>query len=83
MSRLDPQTAWQWIVENSKGKFSAKDRLRAFLEIARPSLSMLRRLLADPRTPRKLRLAAAERYAIAVARKELLRGKKPTGSDPE
>src|SRR5258708_31392389 len=72
MSRLKPSTAWSWIVENKRGKFSARDRLHAFLQITRPSLAMMRRLLASPRTPRKLRMAAAEKYSTAMARKELV-----------
>ena len=44
MSRLKPQTAWQRIVEDSR--LPAKARLMALEQIARPSLSLLRRLLA-------------------------------------
>jgi hypothetical protein len=80
MSRLKPATAWRWIVENRR--FSAKDRLYALEQIPRPSLSMLRRLLSAERTPRKLRMLAAQKYSLAMARKELTRGKKATGSNP-
>lgn len=71
MSRLKPETAWRRIVENQK--FPAKARLMALEQIPRPSLSLLRRLLSSESTPRKLRLLAAQKYSIAVARKELIR----------
>ncbi len=80
MSRLKPETAWQRIVEDTR--LPAKSRLMALEQIARPSLNLLRRLLAAKSTPPKLRLLAAQKYSIAMARKELTRiGTKPTGSD--
>jgi hypothetical protein len=82
MSRLKPDTAWRRIVEN--GKFPAKTRLMALEQIARPSLSLLRRLLSSKSTPSKLRLLAAERYSIGVARKELIRNaKQKSGSNSQ
>jgi hypothetical protein len=80
MSRLKPETAWRRIVENRK--FPAKARLMALEQIPRPSLSLLRRLLSSESTPRRLRLLAAQKYSIAVARKELIRNaRQKHGSD--
>ena len=80
MSRLKLETAWKRIVEDTR--LPAKSRLMALEQIARPSLNLLRRLLAAKSTPPKLRLLAAQKYSIAMARKELTRnGTKPTGSD--
>ena len=71
MSRLKPETAWARLVENTR--LPAKARLMALEQIARPSLSSLRRLLAAESTPPKLRLLAAQKYTLAIARKELIR----------
>jgi hypothetical protein len=81
MSRLKPETAWRRIVEDKR--LPCKARVMALEQIARPSLSLLRRLLAAQSTPPKLRLLAAEKYTLAVTRKELTRnGAKPaTGSN--
>jgi hypothetical protein len=75
MSRLKPETAWRRIVENKK--FPAKARLMALDQIPRPSLNLLRRLLSSESTPRRLRLLAAQKYSIAMARKELTRNARP------
>ena len=69
MSRLKPETAWRRIVEDTK--LPAKARLMALEQIPRPSLSLLRRLLALKSTPAKLRILAAQKYTVVVARKEL------------
>lgn len=81
MSRLKPETAWQRIVEDSR--LPAKARLMALEQIPRPSLSLLRRLLAAKSTPAKLRLLAAQKYDLAISRKELTGGTKPTRSDSQ
>jgi hypothetical protein len=51
---------------------SERNRLVALSRIARPSLSMLRRLL-HPSTPARLRFKAAELFEVAMTRHELLR----------
>jgi hypothetical protein len=79
MSRLKVETVWRRIVENKSGRFSAKDRLFALEQIPRPSLSLLRRLLSAKRTPRRLRLLAAQRYSLAIARRELVRNAQHKG----
>jgi hypothetical protein len=71
MSRLKPETAWARLAENTR--LPAKARVMALEQIPRPSLAMLRRLLAAESTPPKLRLLAAQKYTLAVARKELIR----------
>jgi hypothetical protein len=82
MSRLKPETAWQRIVEDSR--LPCKARVIALEQIGRPSLSLLRRLLAAKSTPPKLRLMAAQKYSVAMTRKELLNARKnSTGSDPQ
>jgi len=79
MSRLKPETAWQRIVADTR--LPAKSRVMALEQIARPSLNLLRRLLAAKSTPPKLRLLAAQKYSVAMARKELLNGEKqPSGN---
>ena len=82
MSRLKAETVWARLVADTR--LPAKSRIMALEQIARPSLNLLRRLLAAKFTPPKLRLLAAVKYSIAMARKELTRnGTKPTGSDSE
>jgi hypothetical protein len=76
MSRLKPDTAWRRIVEDSR--LPAKARTMALEQIPRPSLALLRRLLAAQSTPPKLRLLAAQKYTLAVARKELMKRARQT-----
>jgi hypothetical protein len=71
MPRLDPQTVWKRLVEDKK--LPCKARMEALQQIARPSVELLRRLLASKSTPSRLRLLAAQKYDLAIARKELLR----------
>jgi hypothetical protein len=71
MTRLQVSTVWRRIVEDPK--HTCRARLAALQRIGRPSMSLLRRLLASPTTPRRLKLLAAEMYALAVARKELFK----------
>jgi hypothetical protein len=71
MSRLSPDCVWRRIVIDTRQP--ARARIAALQQIARPSLSLLRRLLSQRTTPPRLRLLAAQRYALAVARKELTR----------
>jgi hypothetical protein len=79
MSRLKPETAWSRIVEDKR--LPCKARVMALEQIARPSLNLLRRLLAANSTPPKLRVLAAQKYTLAVTRKELIRnGEKPATS---
>jgi hypothetical protein len=59
---------WRRLVEAKK--LPTKDRIAALNKIARPSLSLLRRLL-HPSNPAKLRLAAARIYELAMIRREL------------
>ena len=70
MSRLSPDSAWRMIVIDTR--IPAKARIMALEQIARPSLNLLRRLLSQRTTPPRLRLLAASKYTLAVARKELL-----------
>jgi hypothetical protein len=56
---------------------SQNNRIAALARIARPSLSMLRRLLNHKTTPPKLRFAAATLYEIAIARRDLTKNVKP------
>jgi hypothetical protein len=44
----------------------------AFEQILRPSLRLMRRLLGAKKTPPRLKLIVARRYAVAMSRKELL-----------
>jgi hypothetical protein len=83
MSRLKPETAWRRIVENVK--LAAKVRTMALEQIPRPSLSLLRRLLASKSTPSKLRLLAAQKYSLQVTRKELLKNAReiPATTNPQ
>jgi hypothetical protein len=74
MSRLLPETAWRRIVEDTR--LPAKLRLAALEQMRRPSLSLLRRLLAAKSTPPKLRILAAQKYDLAISRKELLKNAK-------
>jgi hypothetical protein len=69
MSRLSPDSAWRRILMDTR--LPAKSRIIALEQIARPSLNLLRRLLSQKSTPPKLRLLAAHKYTLAVARKEL------------
>jgi hypothetical protein len=49
MSRLKPETAWRQIVEDTR--LPCKARVMALEQIARPSVSLLRCLLAAKSTP--------------------------------
>jgi hypothetical protein len=69
MSRLKPDTAWRRIVIDTR--LPAKVRIAALSQILRPSLNLLRRLLSQRTTPPRLRVLAAQKYSLAVARKEL------------
>jgi hypothetical protein len=69
MSRLLPDSAWRLIVMDTR--LPAKSRIIALEQMARPLLNLLRRLLSQKPTPPKLRLLAADKYTLAVARKEL------------
>jgi hypothetical protein len=69
MSRLQPLTVWRRMALDAR--LPAKTRLEAFNQISRPSLNLLRRLLSAKTTPSKLKLAAARKYELEVARKEL------------
>jgi hypothetical protein len=68
---------WRRLVETKK--LPAKDKIAALNKIARPSLSLLRRLL-HPSNPAKVRLAAAKLYEVAMTRRELT--KKPKTKEP-
>ena len=74
MSRLKPETAWRRIVEDTK--LPGKHRLAALEQMRRPSICLLRRLLAARSTPAKLRLLAAHKYDLAISRRELLKNAK-------
>ncbi len=74
MGSLSPQSVWRKIVEDTR--LPAKHRLTALERMIRPSLSFLRRLLAAKSTPAKLRLLAAQKYDLAISRKELLKDAK-------
>lgn len=80
MSRLNPLTVWRRIALDTH--LPNKVRLEAFNQISRPSLNMLRRLLSAKTTPSKLRLAAARKYELEVARKELNDRKNDAGKNP-
>jgi hypothetical protein len=69
MSRLLPDSTWRLIVMDTR--LPAKSRIIALEQMARPLLNLLRRLLSQKPTPPKLRLLAADKYTLAVARKEL------------
>jgi hypothetical protein len=71
---LKPETVWRRMVEDTR--IPAKHRLAALERMLRPSLSLLRRLLAAKSTPAKLRLLAAQKYDLAISRKELLKDAK-------
>jgi hypothetical protein len=62
-------------------RLPAKHRMAALENIERPSLNLLRRLLAAKSTPTKLRLIVARRYALEITRRELVRNEqKPARS---
>ena len=69
MPRLDPQTVWRRLVEDKK--LPCKARMEALQQIARPSVELLRRLLASKSTPSRLRMLAARKYELAMSRKLL------------
>lgn len=69
MSRLLPSTVWRRIVLDAK--LPCKTRLEALDQLKRPSVNLLRKLLASPLTPGRLRLAAAKKYDLEIARREL------------
>jgi hypothetical protein len=70
MPRLDPQSVWRKILLNPRQ--SCKARLEALDHLHRPSVDMLRGLLSKPTTPPRLQVAAARRYELEFARKELM-----------
>ena len=69
MPRLSIQTVWRRIVLDTR--LPCKARVKALEQIARPSLNLLRKLLRLKTTPPRLRLLAAEKYAVATTRLEL------------
>jgi len=75
MAFPSPDRVWRRLVEAKK--LPAKSRVQALNNIARPSLSLLRRLL-HPSQPAKLRLRAAELYEVAMTRRSL--NAKPTSN---
>jgi hypothetical protein len=62
---------WRRLAEDKR--LPVKDRIAALNKIARPSLSMLRRLVHQD-TPAKLRLRSVQLYAVAITRRDLLKG---------
>jgi hypothetical protein len=48
-----------------------KIRIAAFQRIIRPSLNLVRKLLSAKKTPPRLRLIVAEKYALAFSRRKL------------
>jgi hypothetical protein len=58
MPRLDPQTVWRRLVEDKR--LPCKARMEALEQIARPSVELLRRLLASKSTPSRLRAGSKE-----------------------
>ena len=74
MSRLSPRTAWLRILRNVRCSGSA--RVNALNQLRPPAgLELLRKLLADPNLPPKLRVRATEMYAERI---EARSKKKPT-----
>ena len=76
MSRLSPRTAWLRVVRDSRCSESA--RVKALKALNPPAgKALLRKLLADKNCPPRLRVAATEIYAEAMARQK--QAKKPQG----
>jgi hypothetical protein len=73
-----PDRLWRRIAEDIRQP--QKHRIAALNRIARPSLSMLRRLVHQS-TPPKLRFRACQLFEIAIARKELNATRTPPNSD--
>ena len=76
MSRLKVATVWRRIVLDTR--LPCKARVKALEQIARPSLNLLRRLLRLKTTPPRLRLLAAQKYAVAMTRLELMKNARQT-----
>jgi hypothetical protein len=66
------------IVKNPRA--AQKVKLAALASMLRPSLVMLKRLLADQKTGSRLLALAAERYETELARRELRRNAKSRSS---
>jgi hypothetical protein len=71
MAFPNPDRIYRRLAEDKR--LSESRRIAALNKVARPSLSMLRRLL-HPSTPARLRFRATELYELAMARRALLQG---------
>jgi hypothetical protein len=67
---LKPSTVWRRLVLDAR--LPAKYRTEALGQF-RPSLNLLRRLLSNPSTPTKLRIAAARQYQLETARRDMMK----------
>ena len=70
MSQLNPDRVFRRLAKDAR--LPVRDRIVALNAITRPSLGLLRSLLAKE-VPPKLQFRAAQLYAVAIARRNLLR----------